>query len=496
MNEEMQEREVIYHYLETPEAEMAVDGELTVLNTFLPVSEEPYTANDYGNARRFLDRYGAAVRYCPEEKRWYLFNGTKWAPVPVEEVQKRIRNALFQSHEEERAKLEAEQRYKEAAKSEDAKVSCGRMSSIKSCMEAAALDCFIHPQDFDADIYRFHAANGSIHLKTFEGTWFHRTGDFHTKTARASLRKGSQDAQDDCPMWVRFVKQCCMYDEDLYKYVQAAAGYSILTGDIREQKVFCLLGSGRNGKSLFINVLAHVAGDYARKLESSVLCTDRFGKKSDETEKELYRIRGSRFVYSNEFSQSSILNESFLKTITDGGLITCRPMYRESIEYMPTYTLWFSTNHMPGLQAMDEGIRRRIVVIPFRNHLREDEVDRNLEAKLLSETDAILRWLIQGYLRYHHQGLVPPKAVIEATRGYFEEQDPVRRFVDEYYVENPAGRIYARDIYADYKHWCAENGEEVRSQKYLGIEMQRLAIRKEKDDKGNFYRVRRKTEGF
>lgn len=41
MNEEMQEREVIYHYLETPEAEMAVDGELTVLNTFLPVSEEP-----------------------------------------------------------------------------------------------------------------------------------------------------------------------------------------------------------------------------------------------------------------------------------------------------------------------------------------------------------------------------------------------------------------------------------------------------------------------
>ena len=44
MNEEMQEQEVTYQYLETPEAEMAVDGELTVLNTFLPVSEEPYTA--------------------------------------------------------------------------------------------------------------------------------------------------------------------------------------------------------------------------------------------------------------------------------------------------------------------------------------------------------------------------------------------------------------------------------------------------------------------
>ena len=149
------------------------------------------------------------------------------------------------------------------------------------------------------------------------------------------------------------------------------------------------------------------------------------------------------------------------------------------------------TPRISGLQAMDEGIRRRIVVIPFRNHLREDEVDRNLEAKLLSETDAILRWLIQGYLRYHHQGLVPPKAVIEATRGYFEEQDPVRRFVDEYYVENPAGKIYARDIYADYKHWCAENGEEVRSQRMLGIELQRLGIKREKGAKSNYYRLER-----
>lgn len=490
MNEEMQEREVIYHYLETPDIEMAVDGELTVLNTFLPVSEEPYTANDYGNARRFLDRYGAAVRYCPEEKRWYLFNGTKWAPVPVEEVQKRIRNALFQSHEEERAKLEAEQRYKEAAKSEDAKVSCGRMSSIKSCMEAAALDCFIHPQDFDADIYRFHAANGSIHLKTFEENWFHQTGDFHTKTARASLRKGSQDAQDDCPMWVRFVKQCCMYDEDLYKYVQAAAGYSILTGDIREQKVFCLLGSGRNGKSLFINVLAHVAGDYARKLESSVLCTDRFGKKSDETEKELYRIRGSRFVYSNEFSQSSILNESFLKTITDGGLITCRPMYRESIEYMPTYTLWFSTNHMPNLQAMDEGIRRRIVVIPFRNHLTEEEIDRDLADKLLEEADAILYWLIQGYYRYTVHGLKPPKAVRETTASYFAGQDLYQLFIEEHYVKDADGKVYAKTLYQNYQHWCAENGEKPVSNIRLGKEMQRLGMERKKDMYGVFYYLR------
>ena len=488
------QRTTVHSIQLSEEDEARMQRPLAVLNSALPVSEEPYTQSDYGNARRFLDRNGACVRYCPEEKRWYLYNGAKWVPSPEEEVQRQVRNALFRSHEEEQAQLEAEHNNAEAAKSEAARIRCGKMSTIKNCMEAAALDCFIHPYQFDADIYKFHAANGSVHLKTFERTLYHTSGDFNTKTARAELYEGAVDAQDDCPMWVRFVKQCCMYDKDLYLYVQAAAGYSILTGDIREQKAFCLLGSGRNGKSLFINVLAYIAGDYAKKLESSVLCTDRYGRKSDETEKELYRIRGSRFVYSNEFSQSSILNESFLKTITDGGMITCRPMYRESLEYLPTYTLWFSTNHMPNLRAMDEGIRRRIVVIPFRNHLKPEEVDRNLEAKLLSEANGILAWLLQGYYRYHHSGLVPPQAVIDATEGYFEEQDPVQRFVSEYYEVDASGKLYARGIYRDYKIWCEENGEEVKSQKFLGMELLRLGIKREKDDKGNFYRLRRKVE--
>ncbi|MBQ5703267.1 MAG: hypothetical protein IIV70_06745, partial [Peptococcaceae bacterium] len=332
----MRSQNVTVHKIQLAEEDAArVKGPLTVLNSALPVSEEPYTQSDYGNARRFLDRNGARVRYCPEEKRWYLYNGEKWVATPEEEVQRQVRNALFCSYEEERTKFEAEHRNAEAAKCEMARIRCGKMSTIKNCMEAAALDCFIHPQDFDADIYKFHTVNGSVNLKTFETTLYHLAGDFYTKTARARLYEDVIDAQDDCPLWVRFVKQCCMQDEELYKYLQTAAGYSILTGDIREQKVFCLLGSGRNGKSLFINVLAYIAGDYAKKLESSVLCTDRYGRKSDETEKELYRIRGSRLVYSNEFSQSSILNESFLKTITDGGMITCRPMYRESIKYVP-----------------------------------------------------------------------------------------------------------------------------------------------------------------
>ena len=279
---------------------------------------------------------------------------------------------------------------------------------------------------------------------------------------------------------------------ELYYYLQKAAGYSILTGDISEQKVFCLLGEGRNGKSLFINTLAEIAGDYASKIEASVLCTNRFGDKDNDMSKELYRIKGSRFVYSNEFGRNSTLNENFIKTITDGGKIACRPLYGSSIEYKPSYTLWFSTNHMPNLAAMDEGIRRRVMVIPFRNNLTEAQIDRTLADKFRAEYPAILTWLIQGYSLYKKHGLVPPQAVQEATKGYFTEQDVFKLFVEENYVIDDLNKLSVKELRIDYEIWCKLNGETIVNQRTLAKELQRLNISHGRNSDGYFYGLRKK----
>ena len=235
------------------------------------------------------------------------------------------------------------------------------MSTLQNCLNMAALSVAVAPDAFDADPYLFHAKNGYMDLRDYEVYLLHDPLKYFTRTAGAALDPSAFGTEPEhepaCPRWVQFVKECCNGDMELYHYLNRAAGYSILTGDIREQKIFCLSGEERNGKSLFINTLAAVAGDYASKIEASVLSVNRFGDKDNDMSKELYRIRGSRFVYSNEFGRNSILNETLAKTITDGGTITCRTLFKESIEYKPTYTLWFSTNHMPNLQAMDEGIR-------------------------------------------------------------------------------------------------------------------------------------------
>ena len=468
-------------------------------------ADAQYADSDEGNARRFLDIYKEKVRYCESEKCWYVFDNTRWKVDDTKAVQAMARDALYTSYTKEIESLEQtagakdftrlQQLYKKRDKA-------GNYSSIQNCLNMAAIETAITPDVFDSNIYWFHAQNGALDLSsykdnTFDGVLYHKPQHHFTKTAGTSFEtdetyKPAQWSEQlpylpYCPKWIQFVIDCCNKDMDLYYYLQKAAGYSILTGDISEQKVFCLLGEGRNGKSLFINTLAEIAGDYANKIEASVLCTNRFGDKDNDMSKELYRIKGSRFVYSNEFGRSSTLNENFIKTITDGGKIACRPLYGASIEYKPSYTLWFSTNHMPNLAVMDEGIRRRVMVIPFRNNLTEAQIDRTLADKFRAEYPAILTWLIQGYDLYQKHGLVPPQAVADATKGYFTEQDIFKLFVEEYYVVDPNGKIYAQNVYNDYRHWCEMNGEKYVSNIIFSKELQRLGIARTKDRNGIVY---------
>ncbi len=466
-----------------------------------------YAPNDMGNAQRFLDECGEAVRYCTTEQRWYVFNGQRWLPDTTMQAERLARTALETSYDKSIAQCQSDQtdplqngiqkllRQRNAA---------GNVKSLRNCLSMAAVDAAMDVTQFDADPYKIHFNNGSLNLRNkdlFEGYTFHRASEYFSKMTNAGIdfdQKPNEDGDiyPDCPHWIQFVSLCCMGDKEMYQYLQRAVSYSVLTGDISEQKVFCLLGEGRNGKSLFINTIAAIAGDYACKLESSVLCRNRFGEKDNDVSKELYRIRGSRFVYSNEFSRNSILNESFLKAITDGGKISCRPLYGSCIEYTPTYTLWFSTNHLPNLQAMDEGIRRRIVVIPFRLHIPEDMVDRNLGNTFLEEANGIFLWLLAGYYDYLEYGLTPPEAVRQATAQYFAEQDIFQQFLEECYlpIGKNDGMLYAKEVYADYVNWCATSGEKPVSKVLLSRELKRLHVQKKENKKGTYYFLNRKVQ--
>ena len=294
-----------------------------------PETLQGYEDNDTGNARRFLDVYGDDVRYCAGEKQWYICQpDMSWKVDEELLVEKLAYESVHNSYAHELQFYRAIDRFGQmkgtVSKLERGLRNIGNLSVLKSCIGMAQKEVPITADSFDRYDNLFHMPNAIFDVETLSCV-ANRKEYYITRTAGAEY-----DCEAECPRWEQFVMECVEGDIGLYRYLQKAAGYSVLTGDISEQVVFCLLGSGKNGKSLFINTLAEVAGDYACKIDSAIISMNRRGDGSSETSKELYRMRGSRFVYTGEFSKNTVLNEAFVKSITDGGKISCRPLYGAS----------------------------------------------------------------------------------------------------------------------------------------------------------------------
>ncbi len=454
-----------------------------------PETLQGYALNDAGNARRFLDVYGDDVRYCAAEKQWYICQGDmSWKPDQEQLVDKLAYESVYQSYANEVQFYSTIDRFGQMqqtiGKLEKGMNNIGNLPTLKNCIGMAQKDVPITPDVFDRHNALFHTPNGTVDVDAFV-CMDTRKEHYITRTAGAAY-----NCEAECPRWEQFVMECAEGDAALYRYLQKAAAYSILSGEIAEQAVFCLLGNGKNGKSLFINTLAEIAGDYACKIDSSIISMSRRGDKDHDVSKELYRMRGSRFVYTSEFNKNTVLNEALIKSITDGGKISCRPLYGASIEYQPTYTLWFSTNNAPELVGFDEGIQRRFVLIPFEHYV--EHADKTLPDIFRTEASGILNWLMEGYQMYKREGLEKPDGITQATRTYMAEQDVFQMFVDEYYERDATGREETGNVFHKYESWCNSYGEKPIGRRKFCIEMKRLGITHEKSGAKTYYGLRNK----
>lgn len=454
-----------------------------------PETLQGYADNDAGNARRFLDVYGDDVRYCAGEKQWYICQpDMSWKADEELLVEKLAYESVHTSYANELHFYRAIDRFGQmkdtVSKLERGLRNIGNLSTLKNCIGMAQKEVPITADRFDQYDNLFHTPNATFDVEAW-GPVANQKEYYITRTAGALY-----DCEAECPRWEQFVMECVEGDIALYRYLQKAAGYSILSGDISEQVVFCLLGGGKNGKSLFINTLAEIAGGYACKIDSSIISMTRRGDKDHDMSKELYRMRGSRFVYTGEFNKNTFLNEAFVKSITDGGKISCRPLYGASVEYQPTYTLWFSTNHAPELSGFDEGIRRRFVLIPFEHYV--EHPDKTLPQALQSEASGILNWLVEGYAMYKREGLDKPESITQATDDYIGEQDVFQMFVEEYYERDDNSREKTADVFIKYEAWCKIVGEQAVSRRKFCSEMKRLGIKHGKNNESTYYGLRKK----
>ncbi|MEC0543570.1 phage/plasmid primase, P4 family, partial [Bacillus glycinifermentans] len=430
-------------YISHPENSQVEDTEEIIDTT--PV----FHLTELGNAERIVYYHGKNIRYC-NELDWLIWDGKRWeedSKRKIEAITAKTLRALYGEAEATEDKIRKKQLNDWAKKCERRSI---RINSILDVRPMVS----VKKKDFDSFKFLFNCDNGVIDLKTGEL----RPHDRDLLLTKMSPIPYEKDA--DCPNWIAFLESIFLTpvgdpDHELIEYLQKAIGYS-LTGVTKEQIMFFLFGNGRNGKSTFINVIQDILGDYARQTNS-----DTFLKKKNDSgiNNDVARLDGARFVSAVESEEGQQLSEALVKQITGGEKMSARFLRQEYFEFTPEFKVFFTTNHKPIIKGGDNGIWRRIKLIPFTVTIPEEKTDPDLPEKLKSEMPGILRWAVEGCLKWQKEGLKDPKAIKNATQGYREDMDILGPFINENCTIHEDAKIEAKTLYENYKKWCFQNDE-------------------------------------
>jgi P4 family phage/plasmid primase-like protien len=467
---------------------------------------EPLPLSDLYAARQFLRDHGGNVRYCKDWGTWLTWTGTHWAidrtsvamrwakqtiirmvhaaGDDVQAIQAQLTARAVREHDDDgehtrlrRAKKAADRRFAHAAKSLN-------HSHLDALLRSAQSEQGIpvQPGDVDQHLWHLNCANGILDLRT-GALAPHDRAALHTKCVHAAY-----DPAACCPTWDAFLAHVLGGDTALIGYVQRLIGLT-LVGAVRERIFIVLWGSGRNGKSTFLETMHGLLGTeragYSARVNTRALLVQRFEGRATP---EIAKLRGVRFAYANEGKKGAQLNEALIKDMTGGDSITAAHLYGEEFTFKPEFTLWFATNHKPSIRDTTTSIWDRVRLIPFTVTIPEDAQDKTLGDKLEAEAPGILAWAVRGCLAWQQHGLPTPAAVTEATATYRTEQDRLARFLDDVCLMGRGMQTKASVLYATYRRWCEDEGEQgVESQNAFGLLMSEKGFTRNRTTHGYHY---------
>lgn len=448
-----------------------------------PSGTLPYT--DYGNAQRLVRDRGSDIRFSGD--RWYVWDSRRWRHDTTQQVVRWAKDTIRAIPNE--LPKDAGNREKQKALQHAVASESGR--GIRETVRLAESEpgIAIDASELDADLFMFNCQNGTVDL---------RTGEFKEHSRDSLLTKISPvtyDKSAKCPTWERFLcrvfaKDPCDPDDpgdtELIGFVRRLFGYCI-SGDISEQIMPILWGNGSNGKTTLLNTIREVMGKgtgYSAKAPRGLL----MARKGESHPTELTVLQGTRLVIATESARHQRLSEDLVKDLTGGEAIQARHMRQDFYEFEPTHKLALCTNHRPRIVDGDDGIWRRIVLVPFltrfwnpaKKEIGPDHLkrDNRLPNELKQERSGILNWLIRGCLEWQIDGLNAPAQVVKETETYRENEDMTAQFLSTCCrVSNGNGDTSFKEVYSSYCQWMGENNVRPVSGRVLSEDLRNHGIR-------------------
>jgi putative DNA primase/helicase len=411
-----------------------------------PLAADGFTCTDVGNAERLIASHGDHLRYVPAWG-WLAWDGRRWARDDSRATQLAVQTVRCMYRAARRAPtVEQFAELQKWAKQSEGRVRLEAMLAIAARLEPLASTA----ERFDRDPWLFNCRNGTIDLRTGE-LRHHAQDDGITRLAAVDYRPNARSES-----WERFLEEATAGQAGMAEFLQRAAGYT-LTGETSEEYVFIAHGGAGRGKTTFLEALAAAMGDYAGSVRIEVL-TDG-GRTTGGHNEDIARLAGKRLVTAVEASEGERLREGLFKSLTGGDTIPASLKNKPVFDFTPAFKLWMATNHVPRMRADDEGLRRRVIKLPFDNPPAHK--DKALKRRLRSTSEAreaVLAWAVGGCLEWQRSGLEPPSSITDATTRLWEAMDQVAQFLDECLVFGNEYRISSRELQGAYDAWAEEQG--------------------------------------
>ncbi len=431
---------------------------------------------DSGNAEFFAHLFGDQLRFDHQRKRWLRWADAWWAPDSTDKVVLMAREAA-----RERQRQASQIENKDQRKSV---FDWGWSSESRAKIDAMLALAKSQPpfadagKDWDADPWLFGMGNGVLDLRTGQL----RDGHLEDRITRHSAIAFDPGAA--APRWVRFLFEIFSENNEVTDFVQRAVGYS-LTGDTSEQCLFILHGSGANGKSVFLETLRYVLGDYAHNMPFSAI--EFWGRAAIPND--IAPLDGPRLVTAAESNEGSRLNEARIKALTGRDKISARFLHKEFFTFTPRCKFWLCVNHLPVVRDDSFAFWRRVRLIPFERQFKGQEADQHLAEKLRAEAQGILAWAVRGCTYWRNHGLQAPAGVQRATQQYQKDSDPLAGFFEECCTFENDCSVRASELYTAYRAWA--DSQQWKEREILGStafgRRMTAKYRKVHDEKGWYY---------
>ena len=353
-------------------------------------------------------------------------------------------------------------------------------NKINAILTVATPMIQVNIKDFDNAPELLNTPDAAYYLPDgLAGKRDHRPEDHFMKMTLVSA--GDQGKQ----LWLNALNLFFNSDQDLIEYVQMSVGTAAF-GKVYREGLIIAIGDGGNGKSTFWNTILHVFGSYGGVISTNLLMSNS----KVNLGAEIAELKGKRLVIASELEENQTLSTAMVKKICSTDPILGEVKFKQPFSFIPSHTAILYTNHLPNVRSIDNGIWRRLIVVPFNTKIpAKTDIKNYTDYLVMNAGPAILSWIIDGARKAYQLGFefTMPSVVAAATNEYREQNDWIGDFIDACCVLGAGFHTSSGKLYDEYKDYCQKNGEHPRGVKSFVSALKSKGLSKRKTNKGKIF---------